>query len=298
MYFTSVVVAERDVAVLGGHLRSQGNEPTVTRVLVCSGGNWGYLFDFDEIAYGVTKKPSDTGTRPTYCLLGRDGHYREMVPRAAPADSYIGDGRDGFLLDLRYIGRSLYACGVQNQVFRQTDSGWVRMDKGIYAPLEERVDRMLHAIDGFAEDDIYAVGNGGAIWHFNGSLWARLESPTNYHLYSVVCAKDGNVYLGGAKGLVFVGSATSGWRDLSDPSITTSKLEDMTEFQEKIYITANTLLLSTSGQSLEVVDVPVEGVKSFYMIDSGLESMWSVGDDCVIQFNGSTWVRHVYPENE
>jgi hypothetical protein len=286
------------MAVLGGHLYTEGTEPSGTRFMVCHGGNWGHLYDLHEISYAATKKPAPSDKpRATLCVVGRAGLYREKMSGSAPVDEKIGISGAGYILDLRYIGSHLYACGVQNQVHRQVGDQWQRADQGTFHLVENQVDRIFESIDGFTEDNIYAAGKSGAIWHWDGQNWTQLESPTNYPFFSVVCASDGAVYVGGSNGYLFKGTRDLGWTDLSDESVTKQVLNRMCEFQGKIYITAENKLLFTDGGPIEEVDVPVKGHKAFYAIDSGSGVLWSVGDDCVLEFNGKVWKKHTCPEN-
>ena len=47
------------------------------------------------------------------------------------------------------------------------------------------------------------------------------------------------------------------------------------------------MLVSTTGNTLEQVDVPIEGEKAYYAIDANEEEMWVVGDESILQFDGS-----------
>jgi hypothetical protein len=297
-YFTTVIAIAKDTAVLGGHLYVEGDDPTVTRFSLCNQGSWGHLFDMDDVVYGTTKRPGTaTNPRGAICLLGRYGSYREVVSGTPPTDASLSIRDAGYLMDICCVDGCLYACGIQNIVYRESKGTWSRMDTGIFSPLGEQVDRSLESIDGFSADDIYAVGDEGAIWHWDGTAWIRLESLTNLPFYSVLCASSGDVYIGGSNGLLFKGSASSGWGELTDHALTTDVIEDMAEFQGHVYLCATEDLLRTDGATLDVVDVPVEGEKAFYAIDAVEDGLWVVGDECVLQFDGTTWVRHVSPDN-
>ncbi|NCC52510.1 MAG: hypothetical protein EOM20_15010, partial [Spartobacteria bacterium] len=66
----------------------------------------------------------------------------------------------------------------------------------------------LWDIDGASASDIYAVGDGGTIMHFNGSAWA-LESPgAAVNLYGVHVSAGG-VYVAGDEGTVLSGVSGS-----------------------------------------------------------------------------------------
>lgn len=79
--------------------------------------------------------------------------------------------------------------------------------------------------DMFAEDDIYAAGGKGDVWHFNGKAWRQIAFPSNAWLNTVSCGGDGMVYISGYEGLTFMGRGEQwtqihhggiylGWRDM------------------------------------------------------------------------------------
>jgi len=296
MYFTSIAVTGDDFAILGGHLYSEEQDPTVTRFVLFNKGDDFFLYDFDDIVYAIERKPGPPGKRDTPCFMGRTGKYREHPSGEKPVDTQIDLKAEGFLLNLRYVGKHLYTCGHQNIVYRQDGTKWVRADQGAFKPRKKTVDRSFEAIHGFSEDDLYAVGEGGAIWHWNGKAWKQLESPTNYNLYAVLCASTGDVYVAGGGGLVFKGGL-KGWTNLSDDGVTDETIWDLIEFQGKIYLAANDkLLLSDGGQVIEV-KVPLPGSKSFLTLDANGRQLWTAGDDNIFQFDGKKWKRHVFGDN-
>ena len=300
MYFTTVVVLEKELVVIGGHLYSEGTDPSVTRFVArFDGDTWGHLYDVEDVVYAATKKPPPPGgkPRPTVCIMGRRGLYREVVSGTPPVDTRVSIRDAGYLMDLRYIGTHLYACGGQNQVHKQIGKQWRRMDQGIFKPIGEEVDRSLESIDGFSDDDIYAVGSRGSIFHWDGGGWTQVDSPTNYPLNCVLCASDGKVYAGGSGGILLRGRRDEAWEDLSDPSVTQETLEDMAEFQGRVYVTATTALLSTDGGTVTKVSVPAKGKKAYYAIDSNEEALWVVGNESVLQYDGKKWRSFVCPDN-
>jgi hypothetical protein len=298
LYFTSVVAIERGLAVLGGHLFLEEAEPTVTRFMLCFGKKWQHLYDMDEVSYAASRKPgSASSPRGPLCLLGRQGLYQETESGSPPSQAQISTEGAGYLLYLKYVGKHLYACGGQRQVHRQVGQKWQRRDQGVFVPISDEAYCSFEAIDGFSEQDIYAVGWPSDIWHFDGTDWRQLDCPTNYPLSSVLCSRTGDVYIGGSNGLLFKGDRDRGWADLSDSGVTTEVLEDMTEFQGRIYITATDQLLWTDGGPLQDVSVPIPGDKAYYAIDSIEDELWCVGDESVLQFDGKDWQQFVCPEN-
>lgn len=257
IYFTSVAAIAEDFAVIGGHLYIEETSPTKTRFFVCSGGEWFQFFDFDDVVYALAKAPNVTpGFRDNLFVMGRTGLFREVAQGKQAEDYQLNISGAGYLMDLQSINGALFACGVQNIVYKKSAMQWSRLDGHIFNEIGLVVDRSLEAIDGFSDDDVYAVGLNGAIWHWNGDLWTSIESPTNLPLYCLKCASDGDVYIGGGGGLLLKGNK-EGWTDLTNPTISDKSFQQITEFAGKIYIAAIDKLISVTGHQMVEVNVPV-----------------------------------------
>jgi len=88
-----------------------------------------------------------------------------------------------------------------------------------------------------------------------------------------------------------------GWTDIGDRDLCAEVLENMVEFAGKLYVTATDQLLEYDGVQLRETKVPLRGKKAYYAIDAKPDVLWVAGDECVLSFDGSTWRRHVCPEN-
>jgi len=299
LYFTTVVVVEPNLALMGGYFYSEELEPTVTRVMGVQGGNWGKLLDVDDVVYAMETKPAPAGKpRPTVCIMGRRGVYVEKISGEPPVTTTLERKDAGYLLDLRRIGSRLYACGIQNIVLRQENDGrWVRVDQGTFSPLTDYVDRAFRSMDGADENEVLGVGLRGDLWLWDGKTWSQLQSPTEYPLHMILRASSGHYYIGGTHGLIWKGSPGQGWKPIGDSAVSTQTIEDMTEFQGKIYVAAQDKLLVTDGGPVTEVKVPIEGNKAYFAIDSLPTALWVVGDESVLQYDGAAWKRHVCPDN-
>ncbi len=92
-------------------------------------------------------------------------------------------------------------------------SRWSRVD-GERAVLDAATP--LRAIAASADDDVWAVGDGGAAWHFDGSSWARIETGVTANLADVWAAgRDAAWAVGGDVALRWDGSA---WTRLALPA--------------------------------------------------------------------------------
>lgn len=118
------------------------------------------------------------------------------------------------------VNTTVFAIGTPLRVFeRLPGQQWREHDE---LPLPEQLksdDRekiiealgnsMLVDLAGFSETDMYAVGGGGAVWHFDGKKWSAIEFPTNNRLYTVACGADGLVYISDVHGSLYKGRGSS-----------------------------------------------------------------------------------------
>ncbi len=90
--------------------------------------------------------------------------------------------------------------------------------------------------DMFAEDDIYAAGGKGDVWHFDGKSWRQISLPTNAWLKTVCCGADGMVYISGYEGLTFMGRGDK-WKKIHDGGVYLG-WRDMVWFEDRAWATS------------------------------------------------------------
>lgn len=294
LYFTHVISGAPNVALLLGHLYLEGHEPSITRVMLVRDGAFYFVYDLPDIMYGATLLPA-TDERPfAFAMLGRRGLLRINPTGHAPQDETLALP-NAYLLHLQQIAGELYACGTQQQVHHRSADGWGRMDDRCHVPLVDQVTCTFNAMDGFGADDIYAAGDGGALWHWDGRGWQSLASPAALTIRMVHCMPDGSVVLAGDAGTVFRGNRVDGWRMLTVPAFAHLTIERACLFQEALYLCAQRELLVLSDDTVTKVDVPVEGHLAYYGASATAEAMWTVGDDAILRFDGSRWERFICP---
>jgi hypothetical protein len=298
IYFTKIIALRGDYVMLVSHLVSEGSQPTVSRILMLIGGKWSFLFDIDEVVYATAQKPANISPpKGSVCFLGRRGKYVEMVRTVRRDEVRIDTRKAGYLMDMRLIGDRLFAVGGQNIVVTQKGSNWSRIDKGIFSPIGATVDRGLNAVAGFNQDDIYAVGLGGAIWHYEGTNWNAIDSPTNVTLKSVACVGD-KIIIGAGAGIVLIGDRKGGWQILQDDAVTRGSIEAIVPFQGSLMLGTDSDLISLKGNKLEKVAVKTELPLSFLSLDVAEDVLWTAGDELVGRYDGKKWTVYACPENE
>jgi len=67
---------------------------------------------------------------------------------------------------------------------------------------ETTISNDLYAVWGSSDSDVFAVGQGGTILHYDGLAWASMNSGTSEDLYAVWGAADDDVFAAGRYGIV------------------------------------------------------------------------------------------------
>ena len=151
-------------------------------------------------------------------------------------------------------------------------------------------------IDGFSDEDIYAAGWGGELWHYDGERWQRIDIPTNIAFHKLVCAANGKVYLCGQMGVIAMGRGSQ-WKIIKhEPR---EEFWGMTYFNDTLYIASRARLyqLNADEDALLPVDFGMDvPPTTFYDLDARDGILWSVGEKDVVEFNGSQWKQQLKVE--
>ncbi|MCF6189962.1 MAG: hypothetical protein L3J51_05770 [Cocleimonas sp.] len=150
-----------------------------------------------------------------------------------------------FFHNAKSINGKIYTVNSMRGVFKFTGSEWIQLKSGL-PDYEDIVGRNygFRDIDGFSEDDIYAAGGDGDLWHWNGEKWRQIDCPTNALLTNICCGDDGLVYITMNKNAILCGREDN-WefinQDMSD------RFESIVWFKDRIY-------LSSSYQLFQIKD--------------------------------------------
>jgi hypothetical protein len=188
----------------------------------------------------------------------------------------------------RNIAGFTYAVGTHRAVYRRESANtWKVIDRGTFD--DDNLDCGFDAIHGFSDKDIYAAGESGEIWQYDGARWIQRESGTNVYLHCVVCATDGKVYAAGAEGTILIGRGDQ-WSLVEDvpQGLEFWSVEDI---QGRIFLAANaSLLFELTHGKLALVDfgecpIPTTAHHLFVVGDS----LYSLGSKHLRRFDGSIW---------
>lgn len=231
--------------------------------------------------------------RPAWIVAGHSG--RALVVDAAGArEEAIGSGDDaagriGYLRAARAVEGRAYAVGMSRQAYRRGDDGaWTRIDLGCRQALGDMATVGFEGIDGFSEDDLYAVGWKGEIWQRTRNDWHQIDSPTNLILTNVCCAGDGQVYACGRRGTLLRGRG-SRW-ELIKNELTSDDFWGIAWFESKLWLATLHALAVLDGDDLAWVD-ETNAPGSGYHLSAADGRLWSFGPFEAAVRDGSGWRR-------
>ncbi len=215
------------------------------------------------------------------------------------AQGYFGiTSKDGFLVgdlladdkrtgvrSVKSIGGKAYVVGLRGMAYRLDSlKEWTRIDESLPATAD------LKAADGLDASDIYAVGNAGAIWLWNGKAWEQLDSPTNQNLLAVAVDPDERAYLAGDNGVMLQGSK-DGWEIVETDLLENANIWDLQWFKGKLYVSTFEGLYVLENGALDEVDFGDQTPNSFYHLSACEEVLWQIGEFGILSFDGENWSR-------
>ncbi len=161
------------------------------------------------------------------------------------------------------IGKNIFAACSWRHVFK-------RVGKSKWRDISENIDRSdlvnkegagwlgaqktagkvgFNSVGGTSDKDIYAGGDGGDCWYFDGNEWYRLELPTNHRIYKIIAKDEENVYMACGGGVLLKGSKDA-WRIIGKED-TKDNILQMVLFKNDVYISTQFNMYKIVGDSLE-----------------------------------------------
>jgi hypothetical protein len=239
---------------------------------------------------------------PHVVIMGPFGDVLISTPGGNSQETVDGSetgpvGR-GVIRDLRLIGRHVYATGMSRQVYRRepgVDSRgpgvWRRLDAGVVLPAPSAEVRGFNSIDGFSEEDIYAGGWQGEVWHYNGQRWRAVDSPTDLKLERVVCGEDGNTYAVGQVGVILRGRGEQ-WNAIPHEE-TREQFWGAEWYRDRLWLaTQSGVFVLTAEDTLKPVEFGLAEPPSCRWLAAGYGVLWSIGANHLLYTrDGVQWTQ-------
>jgi hypothetical protein len=248
-----------------------------------------YLTGYNMPRVGVSRAPVAQGL-----LVARNssGQITSMGGGKDYPDEHIQ--KDGWPMTWRIkcINGYAYSVGGQRKIYKRTSIG--KWEKFSDLPKSENIETVgFNDMDAFSESDMYAVGGHGDVWHYDGSQWRQMSFPSDVQLATVTCAGDGNVYISGEGGSLWVGQKST-WKSIYKGN-SSILWNDALWFENKLWLSSDYQFRIWNGTNLEPVThegkaVPMNGHMDAY---DGLLAVAS--SEYVMTFDGKDWRYIVSP---
>jgi hypothetical protein len=244
------------------------------------------------LPWGVVRMTVCTDPIEQVLALGEDGQVwccgsgdvHEEIIRTTNSDPR----RRGPLRGIRAIAGRAYAVGMDRQAYRRDGASmWAAVDDGARPGSGQVVG--FEAVDGFAENEIYAVGWDGEIWVYNGAIWSEVNSPTNLVLSDVCCAGDGVVYACCRRGGLLRGRGQYWEMPVSDSTI--GDIWNLAWYKDELYFSTIRWVYRLNGDEAVPVDFGSESPTTCFHLSARDGVLWSIGAKDVLAFDGNTWSR-------
>ncbi|MCZ8879686.1 hypothetical protein PS051_18610 [Escherichia albertii] len=270
---------------------------------------WGGMHRFWYATSLCMSIKTNSSNDRVYVILGREGQVEFYTPNKTSVNEFILDTglyqswskNYGYVMCIKEIGQHLYVCGDNNQVYRRSSTGnWEHIDHGIFQELSPENWTFLSDIDGLSENDIYAVGYKGALYHYNGQQWSHPHHNVDNEKLTKICIKSEDViYVVGDNGTILIGNYKDGFKDIS-------AVNDINKYTDIVYFGNSFYLASNKG--MFTLDPLTNIVKSYHTdLDIDLRDthklsvkdgvLWSIGNRDIAWFDGQHWTRVDIPGN-
>lgn len=258
--------------------------------------DWGNVFAPFRGLVGVDALADPTEVAPSrpsdVTLVSVDGGWRRSGSARPLEVGVIDDTPDGpqnrgWIRGVRRVGHRLYAVGMSRQAYVRDVDAWRRIDAGLLAPPGETSG--LNSIDGFSDQELYAVGLGGEIWRYDGARWHSIDSPTNVQLHDVRRVGD-HVYIAGGSGVLLRGRGDVFAVVATEAS--QANLYAVEGFGDAVYVASLTAIYRLEADRLEKVRTGLRGAFTAGSLHAADGQLLSVGAKHILTtIDGVTWTQ-------
>lgn len=200
-------------------------------------------------------------------------------------------------------GHAYAVSGTREVRKRIGPSNWIMLDNGIpkldyFGENEDQL--FMHGfnnIDGFSDNDLYASGGRGDLWHYDGDRWRQVEIPTNAVLEYICCGGDGQVYITTNLGTVVQGRGDR-WQVIKQ-DVTKQILEDITWYRDRIYISTEYGLFEIKDGVFSKAEIAEGSPYTFGFIDARDGVFLCVSPEGEISYHDENgWHKLIYRERK
>lgn len=271
----------------------------MSAVLYWDGGSWskGPILPFEAVSLTLT-----SGRDNRAVILGRQGHVAAVSGESTTDLPLVGDyDYSGPFRRILNISERLFVLGEDRGLYMLRADHWQQLSNGLpsidfsaVADDEEAYQRIAGETEvwfsfaGLNEKQICSVGSGGEIWHWDGTIWHRADSPTNLVLTDTFATEDNRYLICGQRGLVFY-SDREFWTILcsENPPL---ELSCVCKFHGRVYLADGHGVFALEGDAITPVKLQDGTIFPAHRLISRSELLVSLASkDVFISSDGATW---------
>ncbi|MES2261510.1 MAG: hypothetical protein V4724_23575 [Pseudomonadota bacterium] len=247
------------------------------------------LTGYNKPRLGIALLPQPQGL---LAARNRDGQVSVMGGGSTFPDEFIHPDNSPMPWRIKCINGYAYSVGGQRKIYKRVDIGkWERFAD---LPRSEHIERVgFNDMDAFSESDMYAVGGHGDVWHYDGKIWTQMGFPSNVQLGTVTCAGDGNVYISGEGGSLWIGKKST-WKRVYQGG-SSILWNDVLWFEGKLWLASDYKLRVWDGKEMQSVKHKGEEVSAYGHMDARDGLLIVASPYAVWGFDGKEWKDIVAP---
>ena len=253
------------------------------------------LADFRRPICGACRKPIGQGM-----AISINGDVFASGSKKTGMEEIVVDGQPTSIERVRCIADHAYTVGLLREVYRRAEVGkWEALSAGLPpveadgVPVERLNDFGFRDIDGFATDDLYAVGGKGEVWRYDGHRWRPGRFPDQVPLFAVCCGADQQVYVSAEGQTLYRGSGDR-WERVHQGQ-GTDPYHDLRWFQGRLWMSSRQRFDQLVDGQVRPVP-PSDRQKAFHgHLDTAEGLLVIATQDSVDAFDGRAWRPIVRP---
>lgn len=211
--------------------------------------------------------------------------------------------RFGRMQDIQAVGDTLFACGDGRQFYKREMRGaWQCLAPDLRQPPSvPRSDyRIMPRINGPNENEIYAVGQRGSIYFWNGKTVTKLDCPVNSTLIDIHVERDDVIWICGGDATLLKGNHKTGFHVCPGVGRGTGLFQRMTMLEGVLYLVASAgnpggLMKYYNNRLARVVTGLQPEIRNPHFVDSSHGVLWAMSLKDIVRFDGNTWERIDFP---
>lgn len=145
----------------------------------------------------------------------------------------------------------------------------------------------LHDVWASSPTDVWAVGESGALLHFDGTSWSITKSPTRHTLYGIAGTSGSSILAVGEAGAVIQYDGTR-WTTI-DLGTTANLYDVAMPSTSEAWIAGEKVLYRRSGSLWQAATAPYAPTTRTYLHSFDASHLWMTHAGVVQFWNGSAW---------